>query len=397
MNRAPRVLLLSQQVHPVPPLGGAAVEQWIDAVAHAMRRWDPLVISVAHPVRPDSERVGRVRYERIRMGWLYVRLFRKITRIDPWSYVDRVSALARQFKPDLIHLHNAPELVDGLARRIPGVPLVLHMHNTLPPRFSASIAALVGCSRYVADWYRESGVPSPIIDVLPNGVDTQGLLPSSVSSRNELRAKHAVPGNRFVILYVGRIAEEKGPDRLVAAFSRLDPGRFHLVFLGEWRANIKGSGDKRAAFAESLSRQVAKLPSGSVTVLGVFPPAVAQQLYGLGDLLVIPSRFEEPFSMVAIEAMASGLPVLAVRRGGMPEYMDHGVNALLMDGDSSPEAIAKAIEGAASDRDRLSRIALEARQMVEKRFSWDEVARQTQDFYERIVDCSGMARGEEGG
>ena len=82
---------------------------------------------------------------------------------------------------------------------------------------------------------------------------------------------------------------------------------------------------------------------------------------------------------------------------GAREYMDHGVNALLMDGDSSPEAIAKAIEGAASDRDRLSRIALEARQMVEKRFSWDEVARQTQDFYEGIVDCSGMARGEEGG
>ena len=139
------------------------------------------------------------------------------------------------------------------------------------------------------------------------------------------------------------------------------------------------------------------LPSGSVTVLGVFPPAVAQQLYGLGDLLVIPSRFEEPFSMVAIEAMASGLPVLAVRRGGMPEYMDHGLNALLMDGDSSPEAIAMAIEDAASDRDRLSRIALEARQMVERRFSWDEVASQTQSFYERILECSGMVHGGERG
>ena len=397
MNRAPRVLLLSQQVHPVPPQGGAAVEQWIDAVAHAMTRWDPLVVSVAHPVRPDSERVGRVRYERVRMGWLYVKLFRKLTRIDPWPYVDRVSALAREFQPDLIHLHNAPDLVDGLVRQVPGVPLVLHMHNTLPPRFSANIAALVGCSRYVADWYRESRVPSPIIDVLPNGVDTHSLLPSDISRCNVLRAKHAVPEDRFVILYVGRIAEEKGPDRLVAAFSHLDPRRFHLVLVGEWRVNTKRSGDKRAAFAESLSKQLAKLPSGSVTVLGAFPPAVAQQLYGLGDLLVIPSRFEEPFSMVAIEAMASGLPVLAVRRGGMPEYMDHGLNALLMDGDSSPEAIAMAIEDAASDRDRLSRIALEARQMVERRFSWDEVASQTQSFYERILECSGMVHGGERG
>ena len=398
MRKRPRVLLMSQDVHPIPPQGGAAVEQWVDAVSHAMTRWDPLVVSVNHPFRNDSERVGRVCYERVRTGWLYVKVFRKLTRLDPWSYLDRVSALAKRFGPDLIHLHNAPEFVDGLARRMRGVPIILHMHNTLPPKFSSDVAALVGCSRYVADWYRDKGVISPIIDVLPNGVDTKRLFPPDPVRQAVLRAKYEIPDDRFTILYVGRMAEEKGPDRLVEAFSRLDPKRFHLILLGEWRTKSKSAGDKRAAFAEYLSSQVARLPKGSVTVLGLFPPDVAQQLYGLADLLVIPSRFEEPFSMVAIEAMASGVPVLAVRRGGMPEYMRHEQNALLMDGDSSPERIASELESAAANPARLQEIAFEARRMVESRFSWEEVAGQTQAFYERVLESSspnksGMLKG----
>lgn len=389
-----RILILSQAVHPIPPEKGAAVEQWIDAVAHKLDRCDPLVISVPHSARPDSEQSGKVRYERVRIGRLYTRLFRKITRLDPWPYLDRVSVLAKRFGPDLIHLHNAPEFVDGLASRMRGVPIILHMHNTLPPNFSSEVAALVGCSRYVADWYCGRGIHSPIIDVLPNGVDTKRLLPADPLRRADLRAEHGIPSDRFTILYVGRMTEEKGPDRLVEAFSRLDPGRFHLVLMGEWRARSKSAVDKRAAFAEYLSGLVERLQKGSVTVLGLFPPDVAQQLYGLADLLVIPSRFEEPFSMVAIEAMASGVPVLAVRRGGMPEYMTHGQNALLMDGDSSPEVIANELESAAANPGRLREIAVEARRMVESRFSWEEVANRTQALYERVLGSSAKSSGK---
>ena len=391
---ARRVLILSQAVHPIPPEKGAAVEQWIDAVAHKLDRWDPLVISVPHSARPDSERSGTVRYERVRIGSLYTRLFRKLTRLDPWPYLDRVSALAKRFKPDLIHLHNAPEFVDGLASRMRGVPIVLHMHNTLPPRFSSRVAALIGCSRYVVDWYCGRGIHSPIVDVLPNGVDTKRLSPADSAQRADLKAEHGIPSDRFTILYVGRMTEEKGPDRLVEAFSLLDPERFHLVLLGEWRARSKSAGDKRAAFAEYLSGLVERLQKGSVTVLGLFPPDVAQKLYGLADLLVIPSRFEEPFSMVAIEAMVSGVPVLAVRRGGMPEYMRHGQNALLMDGDSSPEAIASEVESAAANPGRLKEMAVEARRMVESRFSWEEVASQTQALYERVLESSVNSSGK---
>jgi len=72
----PRVLFLAQEVHPIPPLKGAAVEQWIDAVAHLLTRYEAHVISVPHPARPDEEFDGRVRYHRIRVGRVYNRLFR---------------------------------------------------------------------------------------------------------------------------------------------------------------------------------------------------------------------------------------------------------------------------------------------------------------------------------
>jgi len=92
----PRVLLFSQEVHPIPPLKGAAVEQWIDTVAHGLSGYVPYIVSVPHPQLPDSQIVGNVHYHRIRIGRLYNRLFRKLTRLDPYSYVDRIVEYVRE-------------------------------------------------------------------------------------------------------------------------------------------------------------------------------------------------------------------------------------------------------------------------------------------------------------
>src|SRR5262245_15419131 len=100
----PSVVLLSQEVHPIPPLKGAAVEQWIDTVAHGLSEVVPHVVSVPHPDLPDSEVVGDVHYHRIRIGTLYRRLFRKITRLDPYSYVDRVVDYAKSVEIGRAHV-----------------------------------------------------------------------------------------------------------------------------------------------------------------------------------------------------------------------------------------------------------------------------------------------------
>ena len=89
--------------------------------------------------------------------------------------------------------------------------------------------------------------------------------------------------------------------------------------------------------------------------------------------------------MVAIEAMAAQVPVLALKKGGMTEYMRDGENALLLDGDASAEQIAAAIRAAADTPQHLTQVAAAARAMVERRFDWQSVTAGTERLYDAVL------------
>ena len=384
----PRILFLAQEVHPIPPVKGAAVEQWIDAVAHLLKRYEPHIISVPHPARPDNEVDGMVTYHRIRMGRIYNRIFRKLTRLDPFSYTDRILRYARSIKPVLIHIHNAPKFVDRLVGKIDGARTVLHMHNEKNDGVKSRLDALAGCSAYISKWFQQRGVIADRYVTLPNGVDNALFLPApSLQSVKEARARRGIPAGRFVVLFVGRISPEKGPDLLARAARHLDPSAFHFVFVGEWPQGDPVRSE-RVRYADALKRELQGLPC---TLVDTVAPTEMQHIYALGDLVVIPSRFEEPFSMVAIEAMASGVPVLALRKGGMTEYMVDRHNAIVMDGDASDLALADAIRAAAGKPDALRGMAAEASAMVTQRFTWRRVAEETEALYDQVLDRTRVA------
>jgi glycosyltransferase involved in cell wall biosynthesis len=382
----PRVLLFGQEVHPIPPVKGAAVEQWIDAVAHRLERYEPHIVSIPHPARPDCEVESGVHYRRIRIGRFYNRIFRKLTRLDPYSYADRIVRYANSITPAIVHIHNAPKLVDRVAGRIRGARIVLHMHNEKEDRVRSRFDALIGCSNYIRNWFSARGMSVDRYGVLPNGVDTRLFTPlRSPDAVRERRQRANIPPDRFVVLFAGRISQEKGPDVLAEAARWLDPSRFHLLFVGEWsRGDAKTSA--RVRYAWRLEEQLRAVPH---TVFDTFAPSDMHSVYGLGDLVVIPSRFEEPFSMVAIEAMACGVPVLAFRRGGMAEYLVDGENALVVDPEASAKELAHSIIRAAQNPSSLAEMAGCARDMVERRFTWDRVVAETERFYDSLLEHQG--------
>lgn len=378
----PRVMLLSQEVHPIPPTHGAAVEQWIDAVAHRLSDYAPRVLSVPHPTRPDDEQEGELAYHRIRIGRLYTRLFKKLTRLDPWSYADRVAAYARREQPALIHVHNHPRLAAALKTRLATTPVVLHMHNDMSAAPDVALDAIVGCSDYVTGLYRQRPWPARQYATLPNGVDTARFKPVAAEAKGALRARLGLPADRRIILFAGRISEEKGPDIALEVFRHLDPSHYHLVLVGEVQTRGGGS---RVKFGQAVLDNLQAL-GGAATYLGKRSPQEMAEIYPAVDALFIPSRFEEPFSMVAIEAMACGVPVLAYRRGGMPEYMDHGRNAMIIDPQMPIAEVAAVVHRSLADGALLSTLSREARALVESRFDWREVARQTSAFYDQLLE-----------
>lgn len=389
MCKMPKVLLLSQDVHPIPPRKGAAVEQWIDAVARRMDRYQPLILATLGEGQPLAEEQGNVVYRRIRMGALYKRLFKKITRLDPYPYIDRVIRIARPYAPQLIHVHNAPMFVPALRAAFPEASLILHMHNERRLETPLDIDCLVGCSAYIQNWFRKEGkwLRQPAFETIRNGVDAETYRPLDEVTRRSMKAARGIPLDKKNIIFVGRISPEKGVDRLVEAMAQLDRERFHLTLVGEWpSADVAKS--ERARFAAKIESQLTGL---SVSVLGSSDPSGMHRIYPLGDLMVIPSRFEEPFSMVAIEAMACGVPVMAFKRGGMVEYMRDRENALLIDPDISAGELSRSIAAALDDPVLLQRLSAQGRDCVEANFTWEHVVAETQSLYDRLLSVGSNA------
>jgi alpha-1,6-mannosyltransferase len=203
---------------------------------------------------------------------------------------------------------------------------------------------VVAPSRHMAARLAEEGVDGAI--ALPLGVDVQTFNPER-GDRERLRAKLEVSSDTRLLVFAGRPAREKRLDVLVEAVERLgDPYRLLLIGAGE---------------GAPPSDLVLNLPYES-------------SLTGLARLLAscdafVHANVTEPFGLVALEAMACGLPVVAPPAGGVAESVDEHVGQLATRQD--PEAFAEAIE-ALFARD-IRAIGAEARRRTVEQHRWDAV------------------------
>ena len=149
------------------------------------------------------------------------------------------------------------------------------------------------------------------------------------------------------LLYAGRLTELKGVDLLVDALplvrERLD---------GPLRATIVGDGPDRIAVERAAARSGVE-----VEVLGPRTRAQVKTLMRWADLLVVPSRWPEPFGLVGVEAAAVGLPAVGFAVGGIPEWLDSGVTGELAAADPPTAGkLADAVVAALGDRARHHRL-----------------------------------------
>lgn len=160
-------------------------------------------------------------------------------------------------------------------------------------------------------------------------------------------AEPEAPEWEWRLLYVGRPHPDKGIEDAVRCLTDL-PAAATLSFAGSW--------DPREEAA--LTDLVHELGFDSrVRMLGRLPPEAIAELYRASDVLVFPVRWEEPWGLVPLEAMACGCPVIATARGGSGEYLRDGENCLLVP-HRDPRALAGAVRRLAGDpalREQLRR------------------------------------------
>ena len=165
-------------------------------------------------------------------------------------------------------------------------------------------------------------VPEAHVHVVHNGVDTDEYSPSRRRAlRAEMRERWAIPDDAFCLLFLGHNFRLKGLWRILDILPRLGGGTpFHLLAVG------RGTGPVQRGRAWSLIRRRAL--SDRVTMTGPVRPSV--NALAAADALLHLS-WHDSFGFVALEAMASGLPVVTTRHTGASEIIDEGTSGLLVD------------------------------------------------------------------
>ncbi|WP_040790389.1 glycosyltransferase [Nocardia paucivorans] len=415
-----RIAMVSEHANPLSPLGGDAGGQnvHVGELAAACARYghDVTVYTRRDDPVTDMEVVTGAGY---RVVHVPAGPREPIPRDDILPHLgDFASFLRRRWSaepPDVVHAHfwmsgTAAELaVRGL-----GIPVVLTYHtlgsverrhlgvaDTSPTgriKFERLIAAradrIIATSRDEVSELGRLGVPRDRVSVVPSGVDTSLFHPDGP----------AVPrGGRRRLVSAGRPIPRKGFDTVIRALRYLPDTE--LLIAGGSRGmetdldTVGGDGLDHAAI---LPADAPRVPGSSeevelhrlrrlatesgvadrVRLLGQIPHTRMPELLRSADIVVC-APWYEPFGMVALEAMACGVPVVAGAVGGMLDTVVAEVTGLQVA--PQPAPVARALSCLLEDPDRRQTMGAAGRRRACDRYSWDLVADETLEIYRQVV------------
>ncbi len=207
----------------------------------------------------------------------------------------------------------------------------------------------------------EMGIKEENIEYISNGVDTDFFHPVDVKEKTALRRELNLPENEKLILSIGRFVPKKGLDIFIGA---ADP-EYQLVLVS------------RGNFAPYL-----KNAKGTVLILEPIPQEKLKKVYQACDIFVLAAAGEDVFSLVLMEAMACGLPVITSNDPFYQNYVDKD-NMMLVEPNS--ETIKESIKKIINDPAIASRMAHYSRTKAIEIFSWDSRIRKYLNIYDHLT------------
>jgi glycosyltransferase involved in cell wall biosynthesis len=349
------------------PRTGSAIPSVVHGLAHASHR-DPAGPRYRHSVlvgegtwRPRYDSATAIEFtdvpaptrnERIRdVGSGLVGRRRRNTARYWQPVADAVAGL----DPAIVVAHNAPVLPSLL--RHTGHRVILYAHNDVlrtmtkyeAARSLDSVASIVCVSASLAEQMARQLPPriAERIAVVGNGVDCAQFAPAAEPHAGPLR-----------VIMVGRMIEQKGPDILLEAAALLDRSDVQIRLVGSHNFDPTAP---LTRYERRLRELAARCPV-PVEFDAFVPRAELAELLRNADIMVVPSRWQEPSGLTVGEALASGLPVIANRVGGIPEVL--GSAGILIERDR-PDRLARAIEELADDPARRTAMSIGARRRAE--------------------------------
>ena len=342
-----KIAILTSGILPVPAVQGGAVENLIDfylAYNNQHRLHDITIYSVWHPdVKKHPAQKSEVNhYVYIRVRSLFARIRKKIYQNTHGKeyyhyaieyFLDQALRHLKKRHYDLIVLENRPgyalKLKDETTAR-----LVYHLHNEKLSYNSPKAKEIYDAASVIVSV--SDHITRCVQAILPgdnkcvtvhNGIDLKAFSP--ITKREISRKDVRLSDDDFVIVFSGRINKEKGISELVDAMLRLkEYAHIRLLVLGSTFYGNTGINDSYVNLLQKKTKDI----ENQIIFTGFIPYSQVPDYIRLADAAVIPSVWDDPFPTTVLEAQAMGLPIIATRRGGIPEEVTEH-NAILLDTD----------------------------------------------------------------
>jgi glycogen(starch) synthase len=280
-----------------------------------------------------------------------------------------VAELVSRYRPDVLHLNDA--LLSSFLFLRGGatgnLPRVLTLHSPIRPagndglqmRLAADADRIIAVSKAQ---YDDAVTTMPALrdkmSIIPNALPWPDLSPTDLQLTPP------------VLLCIGRMRSDKGFDLAIRMFARLRDRGVAAKLV------VAGDGPEKSRL-EALARGLGL--AGHVNFPGWVAPDQVGAMINTSTVVVMPSRWPEPFGLVALQAAQMGRPVVACRVGGLPEVVDHERTGLLVAADDE-QAMANTIERLLSDALCVKQMGERSRQMARDKFDFSALV----DAYEKV-------------
>lgn len=355
-----RIVIVAPEQIPVPPIMGGSVEITILAIAKKLAKWHSVtIVSRSHPSYPRHSVLNGVHIYRVPSG-------------GTKTYLGNVKRFLRSYSFDLLQIDNRPKFVGPLKSAFPSAKVSLFLHSlTFVGPTSHAREGLRRADLIIANsaslksqlMRRFRGVASKI-RITWLGVDTSRFVPATGKAS----------GGSVTLLFVGRLIPRKGAPVLLKAAKLAQKRLSRPVKV------LLAGGSTQTGYTGRV-KSIARGLGVRAEFLGTVPHSQIHKVFQRASLFVCPSQKHESFGLVNVEAMSSGLPVVASANGGIKEIVRHGRTGLLVKQYTKPNAFADAIVRIASNKPLYDKMRREARLEAVRKFSWTATAARLNRIY----------------
>ncbi|NQX64050.1 glycosyltransferase family 4 protein [Paenibacillus qinlingensis] len=381
-----RLVIVTPGSFPIPSGSSSSVEQVVQKTAEQLVKSMPVVVL--------GRKASYQPWQEIRQGVTYHR----VPYQTQATYVKQVSKQISALSPGIIQVDNRPRFLPFLRKRYPHSIASLVLHSTsFITRPYISNSSLTVCLRAAdviivnSDFLKrflQKKVPSAAHKIVTHylGVDvaqfTSKWSDEGIKSRNEMR-KDLDCEHRKIILFVGRLIPKKGVHYLLKAMKSViksEPSA-KLVIVGSAFYGSK----KETKYVRQLVKAARTMPK-HVQFIPYVKHQEMPKWVRIADVFVVPSIGKEAFGLVNVEAMASGVPVVATRVGGIQEVVEDGKTGYLIEPGAIDDELPDRVLRLLKDETLQRKLGENGIKRVDNLFTWQRAAEVRSALYSQMLE-----------